>query len=592
MEDQTSYGKFNGNGGTKMNSMENDLQNFQDLVQDVKASNLASLSSDNVSSSIQKAYLKQFPSLYTMKYKTIRGKPVTFVSKKYTVKHRPWQQQIMDDCHPDKVVEKSRQLGLSETAISEFIWFLDVHDNTKAMYTFPRSSQMNDFSTSRIKPLFQDSPYLSTLLDKTVDNIALKKLRSSYLLMKSAFGSALGEGSDLDLLGFDEYDRMSDGVELAFQESLRASKYGWLRRWSTPTIPGRGVNLLFQKSDKQRYLWTCEHCGHIQYLDFEENMIQVKANGVNKVTQEIEPGTFIIGCSKCKKELNRWGTGNWLAMSPQIKDIRGYHISQMDFVHITADSIMKRQFTYPSRQLFYNYVVGEPYASEGMSITDQDFRDSATMKDAVYSRNSNYQRIVCGIDWGASNWAVILGLTPQGEIHLLDLYYFDDNPMVPLEPVNKLAAVLQAYQPDLIVADAGYGADRNAFLHTRFPKAMWSCTWGTSKNAGSVNKFINSWSEATRVVNTDKTVTMQKMFHTIKARGIKMPPWSEKVAMLSKHVQNVRIIDEEDNGQMYQIATRLGADHLACALAYSLVGMDRLTNYGISKNAEFIYDFL
>lgn len=574
------------------NVFSQDDENLEQLLEDVKSSNFDSMSADTVTSAIEKQYLRQFPSLYTLKYKTIRGKPVTFMSKTHTVKHRPWQQQIMDDQHENKVIEKSRQLGLSETAISEFIWFLDTHDHTTAMYTFPRNSQMADFSTSRIKPLFQDSPYLGSILDNKTDNIALKKIRESYLVMKSAFGSALGEGTSVDLLAFDEYDRMKDGVELAFQESLRASKYGLLRRFSTPTIPGRGVNLLFRKSDQQRYLWTCEHCGHVQFLDFEENMIQVKPNGVDPISQEIEPGTFIIGCSKCKKELNRWGSGYWKAMRPEIRDTRGYHISQMDFVHISADSIMKRQFDYPSKQLFYNYVIGEPYAMEGMAITDQDFRDSATLSSEVYSRTDDYVAISIGIDWGGENWAVILGLTANGEEHLLDTIVFKDNPMVPLEPVNKMAASFMPYSPDVIVADAGYGSDRNSYLYTRFPNALYSCTWGTEKVASS-GSFIPTWNENSRKVHVDKTVQMQKMLHAIKNRQLHVFPWGTKVGLLCKHVMNTRIIDEESDGQMYQIATRIGPDHLACALVYARIGLSKYTQNGaVGHLNQFSYDFM
>lgn len=41
--------------------------------------------------------------------------------------HRPWQRQIVNDIHPNVVVIKSRQMGLSEISVAHMLWFADVH---------------------------------------------------------------------------------------------------------------------------------------------------------------------------------------------------------------------------------------------------------------------------------------------------------------------------------------------------------------------------------------------------------------------------------------------------------------------------------
>src|SRR5690606_38244761 len=90
------------------------------------------------------------------------------------------------------------------------------------------------------------------------------------------------------------------------------------------------------------------------------------------MTDEIEDGTFIFVCAKCRKPLDRWYNGEWVAKYPNRKEIRGYHISQLNAVWISADDIKRRELRYTSRQLFYNYVIGEPYANEGLIITEDD----------------------------------------------------------------------------------------------------------------------------------------------------------------------------------------------------------------------------
>ena len=541
--------------------------------------------------SIEQELISKYASLWALKYKKIKGKPTTFISSN-PFKHRPWQQGILDDIHPNKVVEKSRQLGMSEIGLSEVLHFLITKNGTKAMYIFPRDQQMLDFSKSRIAPVLRDSEYFHNLVDPNSNSVSTKKLNDSWLFMRSGWGSALGEGTDIDFLAIDEYDRMKEGVELAFQEGLSSSKYGLIRRWSTPTIPGRGINGVINKSDQMRYIWTCEHCGTKQFLTFDDNMIQVNPKGVNSVTQEIEDGTFIIGCKKCKKPLNRFGVGEWVPLYPSIKETRGYHISQLDAAWISADSIMRRKFQYSSKQLFFNYVIGEPFASEGIRITEEDLKAAIRLPKEIMSRTRDYLGIVAGIDWGDVSYMAILGLKANGAVDLLNLYAVQDDSKTPLKSVTYFCAILRAYQPNLIVADAGYGADRNTYGYTQFPGAWFSCHWTTSKDANSRVRFIDQWNESAHEVTVDKTLAIQRVLHTFKGRLIGLFPWSEKISTLALHLKNTVIMDEESEGLVYQRATRTGPDHYSCAVAYALIGVNRLTNYNIKINSQMPVEFI
>lgn len=84
------------------------------------------------------------PTNYLAKHHSVKGHKVTYqVHNKDMTKmfgHRPWQIDILNDQFYDKVIIKSRQLGLSEVGVSELIWFCDTHsyDAVKAVYTFPK----------------------------------------------------------------------------------------------------------------------------------------------------------------------------------------------------------------------------------------------------------------------------------------------------------------------------------------------------------------------------------------------------------------------------------------------------------------------
>lgn len=531
---------------------------------------------------IDDAFARRFPSIWALKYRTLKGKPMRFRSSRNPYSNRPWQRQMLDDDHPNKVVEKSRQLGLSEMNVTEVVHFLASHPNTKAMYTFPTYHQMNDFSVSRVSPIFRGNANLEGLLSKEVNNVSTKKIGDSYLFMRSSSSSSIGEGVDTDIALFDEYDRMQDNVEFAFQEGLKSSKYGYIRRFSTPTIPGRGVDALYQKSDQMHYFHTCPHCGYKQYLTPEDNIIQIKPHGVNNATQEIEDGTFMFACKKCHKELNRWEEGEWVAEYPSIKEIRGYYITQLDASWISADDVMRRKFNYTSKQLFYNYVLGKPYSATGLIIEKADVEAAIRLPNKITHRTSEYVGIVAGIDWGEPSWLSVTGIKSNGAIDLLGVYWAESDPARPLADANMLAAILKAYQPNLIIADAGYGADKSSFMYSIFPAAYYSCYWNTAVNPHSRTRFIDQWNEKMREVTVDKTTKVSRTLHLVKSRLIGFYNGGLDTELIAQHLHNTRIQDEEQDGIVYQKAVRIGPDHLQCCLTYALVGCDRLTNYNIA----------
>jgi hypothetical protein len=535
---------------------------------------------------------KSIPELYALEHYTIRGKPITFNIKDRNEKraraHRPWQTAIINDQHPDKIVRKSRQLGLSEMGVLENVHFVDFHNHTKSLFTFPRARQMTDFVKTRLNPVLDSNPYFDSIRNKQMDSLEVKQIRDSFMLFRSAWGGALGEGIDVDWLAFDEYDRMGDNVELAFQESMKSSAFGWLRRWSTPTIPGRGVDLQFQKTDQRFYMHKCEKCNHWQVLNLEDNIFQKNEKGIDYITEEVQDGTFEYVCAKCTQPLDRWYNGEWVAKHPERKHMRGYHISQLNAVWISADDVMRRQFRYKSKQLYHNYVIGEPYAAAGLIINDDDVLAAQRFENPITSRNG-YVRVIVGIDWGVTNWVVCIGVKEDGSTDLLNTWAFKDNPAVPLEPVKHIAAVLAPYAPDLLIADYGYGADRNSLLMQLFKGKVWACKYQTFKGG---SQPVNKWNDNSRIVTVDKTLTVQRMVHTVKERGVGVWRMDEQLAMFTKHLKNVRIMDEEDeDGNFYQLATRIGDDHLSSALNYALIGKEKLKNPYQQEN-RFDFDFM
>jgi hypothetical protein len=77
----------------------------------------------------------------------------------------------------------------------------------------------------------------------------------------------------------------------------------------------------------------------------------------------------------------------------------------------------------------------------------------------------------------------------------------------------------------------------------------------------------------------------------VKARAIKTFGSGEKLAMLTKHLKNVRTLMEEEEGEIYERVTRIGDDHLACAMTYAYIALDRILEKHKPKS-NFGFEFM
>ena len=528
---------------------------------------------------------KERASLFSQLYRRLKGKPMRYMNKNNPFAWRPFLVDIMDDKHPDKVVKKPRQIGFSECSVDEGIWFVVNQPYTSCIYTFPRDKQLKRFSFTRVDLAIEESEFLSSISPSRLRSVYNKPFGSSYMFFTSAWDPALGEGQPCDLLFLDEYDRMPDKIETAFTESLASSTYGWKRRFSTPTIPTRGVSKLFDISDQQLYFLRCEHCGLKQNLNIEENLLQVRKDGVKKHIRYVADGTFMLVCKKCKKEINRMQKGEWVPTYTE-RAIRGYKLSRLEAPWTSADELVRARLNMDSEQLFRNYVLGEEWSDSGTLLTDQDF-DQCVNPDLrrSYARGDCIQ-VSVGIDWGNVNWAVVLGLTQTGKIRLLDLFFAEDTKR-PLEAVKLLASKIKPYEPDLIIGDFGYGKDRNALMLEMFPQKAFACKY---MDTG----FLARWNPNSYMVTVNKTISVKQVISTFKQKDvIEICQPDENVNLLKEHLKNLTVMVEEDEekGEIIETIENMGPDHFAMAFNYAYIGIER-DRFMIREEGDIEFTFM
>lgn len=545
------------------------------------------------------------PSIWCTRHRLIHGLPMRFFSKKDLFCHRPWLIAPLDDLSKDVVVMKSRQLGFTEIMLSKAIWFASLIGVT-IVYTMPKGKKQEEIARERLDPLGYEwsnnrlSPGMRSLLVDWKASTLHKHLSPLYgggrssILVQAAFkegGESTGESTAGDILFLDEFDRMNPQVEAAFDQSLSSSKLGIKHVFSTPTYPNKGVDRKYNASDRKRYFFKCNHCGHWQPLR-RENILQVK--GSKDLVQRLEahddtarfpPGTFIIACLKCKKEIDRHSTkAEWVA--EQKSDISGYRMSKLDFAAKTADSIMlELRELKPGLGPWMWYVLGEAYLGEHGRLEEGWIY---TMIDTTFPKFKSGKesrekypdiKIGIGVDWGSSNWYVVKGKLPDRPLPIILSagVFFDESNLDGDEASRRsgerMAQISEIWEPNAVIADFGYGKERNPYLYRKYGYKFYACDY-----SGKMNTTIPAWgknppaiTKSLPIVKVDRDTSLESILMDVRLQRFSVAPLDEEILeLMDKHFRNVVIrVYEDDKGKLEKEAVDIGDDHLLHADNYA-----------------------
>lgn len=445
--------------------------------------------------------------------------------------------------------------------------------------------QLKTFYKTRIVPEFSDG-YYASLVDKAHEmSQEQMKIRNSTLIFRSSSKAGSLEGIDSDYFSLDEYDRIDSTAEQSALEAMSSSKYGFMRRWSTPTSPNYGIHKLYLESDKRRWEQKCEHCGKYQVLDYEANIKQTRSDGVDLIGKVILPGTFEFVCKYCGMPMDRWYGGRWNITDPSQGRTHGYSISQMDAVWISADKLKEKEMNSPSKQFFYNYTLGLPYEDKSAKFFSTDVTSNQVERRRLNYRE-DYQYIACGIDWGTYyHHLVTLGIGENGRIDVLDLYKVQTSKGVEHieQDLNTLMRRIQAFNPNIILADVGFNGNYVDKLTARFGKGVvYGVNVRSAKSNGDYNAHFN---EGSSTVTIDKLTQNMIMMSRMKRGDYTFySPMDEDLDLFIKHWDNVIIRTDEDVDdnthaiKLVKNILRKGDDHFAQASVYANVGITRLVD--------------
>lgn len=231
---------------------------------------------------------------------------------------RRWQIDIFEDMWPEIVCEKAAQRGLTTIFLLKTLHFLDQNKATRGMYTLPRQADLYTFVPARLVPLIQGSPYLRNIVGKSKEDpqgVRLKRIGRSFIYFCEA--SVEPREVPVDILNHDEIDRSHQDYLDMFKARMDASRFAYCYRFSTPTIPGFGIDRAFEESDKRYWFIRCPHCNREQTLEWDKTLAFDKEH------------TPYYGCEKCRGVLSPECIidGHWVPTA--ISAVHGYHVSHL-----------------------------------------------------------------------------------------------------------------------------------------------------------------------------------------------------------------------------------------------------------------------
>lgn len=342
----------------------------------------------------------------------IGGEPYSYVDHEY-------QEKILRDMSQEVVVIKPSQVGVSETSIRLALALCAVQRGYTVAYTLPTAGFAGTFMRTRVDPVIQSSPYLSSLVHSTTDNSEVKRLGDSYLYLKGAQSANAPISVPCDHLIHDELDFSDPEVISQYQSRLTHSKYRRKTKLSTPTIPGRGIHKEFQRSRRHYNLVKCDHCNHEFVPDFHDHVKipgseTIELRGVRKEhLKTLDYRNAYVECPRCKKKPSLQVAHRvWVCENPEDNFIAaGYQVSPFDAPNlITPGYLIESSTQYKRYTDFENFGLGKPAEDKESTLTYEDLDSLIIESIGVHA----YGSYIMGMDMGLLCHCLVGFITHDG----------------------------------------------------------------------------------------------------------------------------------------------------------------------------------
>ena len=512
------------------------------------------------------------------KHTTIFGKPYSFDGHEF-------QRDIIDCTHPNAVIIKPSQVGLSEMSARLVLGFLAVESSAVSIYTLPTVHEALRFAKSRIDPVIEGSKYLSSVMGSGGDSASFKQIGTSQLFMAGTHGKAL-ISIPTDLLVNDEVDFSSAEAITTAESRLSHSRMhnkelnlrGIRRKFSTPTVTGFGVSALYNASDMRKRLCKCKSCSEWFWPNF---LFDVVVDGFDRLMNELtysdaqdleERGllsTARIICPKCHQVVTqanlRPDYREWVAENTKVKHLVGFQVSPFDLPdYHTPESLLRKRLEFGEHEgHFRNFTLGLPHDSSSNSVEVDAVSRNMELPPVFPEQGAS--GCVAGLDIGRVSWLTI-GRKIGKEIHILWVEQIrvnkdtnDDNLFRTVLERFKQFGVIRA------VIDAQPFFDTVIRIQAQFPEMVVLPCMYTLRDS-KLPAYEISENELQVKANRTKVLDLfVKKVNTNQFKFSKLP----EMSVVSQHLQGMKRTERTDEkGKLIEEWVKVSSEHYFHSLSY------------------------
>lgn len=305
----------------------------------------------------------------------------TYGGQPYSFDDHEYQERILNDTSQELNVQKCAQVGISEVTARMVLALVNVLRPYTVIYTLHTAKFASIFTKTRIDPVIEGSDRMLANIHKSNDNQDMKQFGESFLYLR---GAALGNAPISipgDHLVHDEVDASDQNILDQYLSRLTHSKWKRITRFSTPTLPGFGINKFFRGSRRYFNFVKCRHCGHQFVPDYYEHVrVPFFTGDLREFSKshlaKAEWKEAYVECPKCGGKPSLLPEfREWVCENP--RDVHlgaGYQVTPFDAPKIiTPGYLVQRSTDYSRTQDFVNNSLGLPMEDSEATLTEEDF---------------------------------------------------------------------------------------------------------------------------------------------------------------------------------------------------------------------------
>lgn len=504
--------------------------------------------------------------------------PWSFVDHEYQV-------DIVDEEGQDKCVKKCAQVGLSELSIRESLSFCAMHDYRKLAYVLPTSKFSSEFSSTRFDPAIESCDYIKSVLSKDVDNTGVKKVGTSFLVMRGTSGTTAAISIDLDAIVTDEIDFCNQDVLGSFASRLQHSDLKITSDFSTPTVPDYGISALYDISTQGRYMVRHSRCekwvaptfyNDVRIPGYDEPLTEYRKE------DRFHPGVAnaVMICPNCKHEM-AWSDftdasrRQWVHKHPD-RPKKGYQVLPWDVPKYNdLQDVLFSVHKYKLHSDWVNFRLGLDHSSaENSFLKEVILRNTGgagcTLESVV---NRGYRRVFIGADLGKTSY-IVIGIGTDSGLRIICAESVQIAGLTEQNLGKYLVMLMRQLAGTRAIVDAAPNYETALYMTANlYEKQAYGAYYGGSKT----NILdIYSFNDKEGIVTMDRDASFDDLAKAVNSGIVTFSEPSEvledkdgvKESVLLKHLCAMKKVKIMTNKGKVATWTNTGPDHFAHAANY------------------------